>query len=377
MDIKKFAVAVTCLAFCICANIRIASADSPTLKDAFAGKFCVGAAISTSQIMGQEPAALHLVAQQFNTITSENVLKWAEIHPQPDRYNFEPADRYVKFGEQHHMFIVGHNLVWHNQTPSWVFEDESGKLLDGEALLQRMREHIHTVVGRYKGRINGWDVVNEAIDDDGSLRKSKWHEIIGDDYIEHAFQFAHEADPRAELYYNDYNEWQPQKRRAIKALVRRLKSKGIRIDGIGLQGHWGLHYPSVREMEAMFRDYGKLGAKLMITELDLSVLPDPQSSHGADISRTAELRQELNPYPDGLPTKMQQRLAARYKEIFRVFVEHADVLGRVTFWGIYDGHSWRNDWPVRGRTDYPLLFDRQLKPKRAFEAVIQTANLSR
>ncbi|HVT29376.1 MAG TPA: endo-1,4-beta-xylanase [Lacipirellulaceae bacterium] len=371
-------VVLSCSAICAAMAVCPAAvADPPTLKDAFAGKFRIGAAVSTPQIMGQEPAALQLVAKQFNTITPENLLKWAEIHPQPDEYNFAAADRYLKFGEQHQMFIIGHNLVWHNQTPPWVFEDGSGKPLRRDALLRRMRDHIHTVVGRYKGRINGWDVVNEAIDDDGSLRKSKWHDCIGDDYIEHAFQFAHEADPAAELYYNDYNEWQPQKRRAINALVRRLKSKGIRIDGIGLQGHWGLNYPSVREMEAMFDDYGKLGVKLMITELDVTILPDAQHYRGADITRTAALRGELNPFTTGLPPKMQQRLAERYRQIFRVIVAHSDAVDRVTFWGVHDGQSWRNDWPIRGRTDYPLLFNRQLKPKPAFEAVIQTANLNR
>src|SRR4051812_3417373 len=251
------------------------AADAPALKTVFAGNFRVGAALGTQQVMGDEPAALDLVVRQFNTITPENLMKWQEIHPQPSQYNFEPADRYVRFGEENKMFIVGHNLVWHNQTPTWVFEDAPGKPITRDALLNRLREHIQTIVGRYKGRINGWDVVNEAIDDDGSLRKTKWREIIGDDYIEAAFRFAHEADPQAELYYNDYNEWQETKRQSIKRLVKRLKSKGIRIDGIGLQGHWGLNYPSTREIEAMFEDYGKLGVKLMITELDITVLPDP------------------------------------------------------------------------------------------------------
>jgi endo-1,4-beta-xylanase len=348
------------------------AADAPALKTVFAGKFKVGAALGTQQVMGDEPAALDLVVRQFNTITPENLMKWQEIHPQPTQYNFEPADRYVQFGEEHKMFIVGHNLVWHNQTPAWVFEDESGKPLTRDALLKRLREHIQTIVGRYKGRINGWDVVNEGIDDDGSLRKTKWREIIGDDYIEAAFRFAHEADPKAELYYNDYNEWQPKKRQSIKVLVHRLKSKRIRIDGIGLQGHWGLNYPSPDETEAMFNDYGKLGVKLMITELDVTLLPDGESRRGADITQNIALRKELNPYAQGLPYEIEQKLARRFKEIFRSFARHADTIDRVTFWGIHDGNSWRNNWPVRGRLDYPLLFDRQLRPKAAFDSVVQT-----
>src|SRR5262249_36929451 len=214
--------------------------EHPTLSDALAKVFRVGAAISTDQAIGNEPRALELVAKQFNAITPENLLKWQEVHPEPKRYDFDAADKFVDFGQKHEMFVVGHNLVWHNQTPSWVFEDESGSPISREALIARMREHIQSVVGRYRGRINGWGGVNEGIADDGSMGKSKWQQIIGDDYLPMAFRFAQEADPNAELYYNDYNEWQPQKRRAIKKLVEELQSEKIRIDGIGLQGHWGL-----------------------------------------------------------------------------------------------------------------------------------------
>jgi endo-1,4-beta-xylanase len=351
----------------------VAAAELPTLKVAFADRFRVGAAIGTHQILGDDQAALELTAQQFNTVTPENLLKWQEVHPQPGQFNFEPADRFVEFGEQHGMFIVGHTLVWHNQTPDWVFQDDVGNPIDRETLLKRMSDHIHAVVGRYKGRIHAWDVVNEAIEDDGSMRKTKWQQIIGDDYIEKAFEFGHQADPQAELYYNDYNEWKPEKRRAIKQLVRRLQEKGIRIDGVGLQGHWGLNYPATDEINAMFADYGKLGKKLMITELDVTVLPDAQSHSGADITRNEALSGELNPYADELPDDIQQKLANRYAEIFELFVANAESLDRVTFWGVHDGHSWRNGWPVRGRSDHPLLFDRQYQPKPAFDVVIHAA----
>jgi endo-1,4-beta-xylanase len=349
------------------------AADPPALKDVFRGKFRVGAAVGTHQVTGDAPAELILVSKQFNTVTPENLLKWAEVHPEPETYNFEPADRFVGFGERHKMFIVGHTLVWHNQTPDWVFEDNSGKPLSRNELLKRMRDHIHAVVGRYKGQIHAWDVVNEAIDDDGSMRKTKWQQIIGDDYFEKAYQFAHEADPKAELYYNDYNEWKPEKRQGINKLIQQLRKKNIRIDGLGLQGHWGLGYPSTEEIETMFDDYGKLGLKLMITELDVTVLPDASQSRGADITRNEPLRKQLDPYSDALPAGRQKQLADRYGEFFRLFVKHADKIDRVTFWGVHDGHSWRNGWPVKGRHDYPLLFDRQLRPKAAFEAVIETA----
>jgi endo-1,4-beta-xylanase len=362
---------------------RHSAAQQVPLKEVFAEHFRVGAAIGTHQVLGSEPAALELVAREFNTITAENLLKWAEVHPEPQRYNFQPADDYVAFGEQHGMFIIGHTLVWHNQTPDWAFEGGNGKRLDRDTALARIREHIQSVVGRYKGRIHGWDVVNEAIDDDGTLRSGPvgvpgrrgepWHAAIGDDYIEKAFQYAHVADPDAELYYNDYNEWHPAKIAAISKLVRKLQSKGIRIDGLGLQGHWGMDYPTLAEIDHMLTEYGKLGVKLMITELDISVLPLPGQQTGADITQRAAHSDAMNPYSSGLPADKQQALAERYAAIFRLFVKHADKLDRVTFWGVHDGHSWRNDFPIRGRTDYPLLFDRQLRSKPALQALIQAA----
>jgi endo-1,4-beta-xylanase len=350
------------------------AAEPVALKDAFAGKFLIGAAIGTHQVMGAEPAAIELAARHFNTITPENLLKWAEVHPQLDEYNFDPPDKYVAFGQQHGMFIVGHTLVWHNQTPEWVFEDDAGQPVSREALIERMRSHIHTVVGRYKGKIGGWDVVNEAFEDDGSLRDSPWRRIIGDDYLELAFRFAHEADPQAEFYYNDYNEWHPGKRKAINRLARSFKAKGIRMDGIGMQGHWGLDYPSLPELEAMLSDYGKLGVKLMVTELDMNILPRVGAQTAAEVSATAQGSDALNPYAAGLPEERNKELANRYAALFAVLLKHHGKIDRVTMWGVHDGQSWLNNWPIRGRTAYPLLFDRQLQPKLAFDGVVRAAN---
>jgi endo-1,4-beta-xylanase len=357
-------------------------AEPSALKVEFKDKFRIGAAIGTHQVMGDEPESMKLVARHFNTITPENLLKWQEVHPEPEKYNFGPADAFVKFGEGNDMFIVGHTLVWHNQTPPWAFEGAGGKPLDRETALRRIKEHIETVVGRYRGRIDAWDVVNEAIDDNGKLRSGEvgppgrrgepWHAAIGDDYIERAFQYAHAADPEAELYYNDYNEWHPEKIAAISKLVKSMQAKGIRIDGIGLQGHWGMDYPAIEEIDHMLTEYGKLGVKLMITELDVSMLPPPGQNTGAEVSQRADGGDIQNPFPNGLPPDQQKELADRYAAIFRVFVKHADKIDRITFWGVHDGQSWRNDWPVRGRSDYPLLFDRQLQQKPAFEAVIDT-----
>jgi endo-1,4-beta-xylanase len=344
---------------------------APALKDVFAKDFFVGGALNYDQIYSTEPKETAIVTKHFSTITPENILKWARVHPEPNRYNFEPADKFVEFGEKNDMFIVGHTLVWHWQTPKWVFVDNANKPLTRDALLARMKDHIYTVVGHYKGRVKGWDVVNEALDDNGQLRKTKWLEIIGEDFIAKAFEYAHEADPDAELYYNDFDMCKPSKFAGVIRLVKDLQSKGIRIDGVGMQGHWDLDYPTPEELEAAILAYSQLGVKVMVTEMDVSVLPSAYGYRGADIAKKFELRKELNPYPDGLPAEMQEKLAKRYAELFSVFHKHADKISRITFWGVQDGNSWRNHWPIRGRTDYPLLFGRDCKPKPAFDAVIK------
>jgi endo-1,4-beta-xylanase len=370
------------LAFAAASIGACAADDIAALKVAFADDFRVGAAVSTAQVLGEEPAAMELVAGQFNTITPENLLKWSEVHPEPDIFDFAPADKYVQWGEKQGMFIVGHTLVWHNQTPEWAFAGKGDESLDRETALARLKEHICTVVGRYKGRIDGWDVVNEAIDDKGKFRSGPvgewpnrgepWHAAIGDDYVEHAFRFAHAADPDAELYYNDFNEWYPDKIDAVSKLVRDFQKKGVRIDGIGLQGHWGMDYPKLEEIDHMLAEYGKLGVKLMITELDINVIRRAEEGTDAEVTRNPGSRGGRNPYADGLPAEMQQELAERYAAIFRIFVKHREKLDRVTFWGVHDGQSWLNFMPPGGK-NYPLLFDRELQPKPAFKAVVRTA----
>ena len=222
--------------------IVLAAAIAPgqtlhALKDAYQGYFPNWGRVEPGAVRGTRPARDPIIAAQFNTISPENALKWGSIHPRVDGYEFGPADRYVAFGEKHKMFIVGHCLVWHSQTPRWVFQNDKGKPLTREALLDRMHEHIRTVVGRYKGRIGGWDVVNEALNEDGTMRQSPWFQIIGEDLSVKAFQFAHEADPQAELYYNDYSLENEAKRKGAVELIRKLKAAGAPITGIGLQGH--------------------------------------------------------------------------------------------------------------------------------------------
>lgn len=356
---------------------RAAVAPAATLKGAFRDAFRVGAAVNENQFSERDARAIALIKAQFNTITPENALKWESVHPRPGTYDFSAPDRYVAFGEKNGMFVIGHTLVWHSQTPRWVFQDANGKPVSRDTLLARMRDHIHTVVGRYKGRIKGWDVVNEALNEDGTLRRSPWLTIIGDDYIAKAFQFAHEADPAAELYYNDYSVENAAKRNGAVRLIAGLKAQGVPVAAIGLQGHDKMDWPTPAQQESTIVALARLGVKVNITELDVDVLPPAIQTRTADVGQRAELDPRTNPYTGGLPDAMQQALAARYAALFTVFVKHQDVIDRVTFWGVGDGDSWLNNWPVRGRVSYPLLFDRQDNPKPAFEAVVRTAHPAR
>lgn len=348
--------------------------DAPSgLKDVYADAFMIGTALNTRQIYEEDVNGVRLVEEHFNAITPENITKWSLIYPKPGEYNFEPADRFVEFGEKNGMHMVGHTLVWHSQVPDWVFKDEEGNFLDREALLERMRNHIHTVVGRYKGRFHAWDVVNEALNDDGTLRETHWYNIIGKDYLVKAFQYAHEADPDAELLYNDYSLENPAKREGAVRLIQYLQENGAPVTGIGTQGHWHIPSPSLEEIEKTITDFAALGIDVMVTELDIDVLPAAWNYSGADISRVAEMEDGLDPYTDGLPDDVQQELAQRYREIFELFLKHRDVITRVSFWGVTDGDNWKNNFPVRGRTNHPLLFDRDWQPKPAYYSVVEAA----
>ena len=344
-----------------------------TLKDAYQGSFKIGAALGQAIYTGSDAAGAALVKAQFNSITPENDLKWEKIHPTPQGFNFEPADRYVEFGEKNHMFIVGHCLIWHSQTPRWVFEDDKGNPVGREELLRRMHDHIAAVVGRYRGRVNGWDVVNEALNEDGTLRRSQWQRIIGDDYIAKAFEYAHEADPKAELYYNEYSLENEAKRKGGVELIRKLLAQGVPVMAVGLQGHYHMDWPDAENLDATIAAFAALGVKVNITELDLDILPAVVRGTSADVNQRAQATAASNPYTAGLPDEKQKELAARYAALFKVFLKHRDAITRVTFWGVTDRGSWLNNFPARGRTNYPLLFDREGKPKPAFDAVIAEA----
>lgn len=355
------------------AGTVVAASPNPTLKDAYRGIFLIGAAMDTAQIVGTDERARDIIINQFNSISPGNDLKWERIHPQPERYDFRVPDQYVDFGEEHHMYTVGHTLVWHSQTPAWVFYDGTGSLLTRERLLERLHDHIMKVVGRYKGRIRAWDVVNEAIGDDGQMRNSLWYRIAGEEYIAKAFQWAHEADPDAELIYNDYNIEMPYKRGAALALVRRLKAAGVPITTVGIQGHYLLNEPDLRYLDEAISEFARLGVKVAITELDIDVLPRPGAGVTADVSLRLAADPAYNPYVNGLPDAVQQQLAARYAQVFAIALKHRDVVDRITIWGVTDADSWHNNWPIPGRTAYSLLFDRNGRPKPAVAAIIQEA----
>jgi endo-1,4-beta-xylanase len=374
---RGFCLSTAALAFVVLASGAAMLAQSAagqagtveSLKSLAPKSLLIGAAINQRVGDGADAANAAIVETHFTTVTPENLLKWGPVHPEPARYNFEPADRYVAYGEQHGLAVIGHTLVWHQQTPRWVFAGESGGPADRETLLRRMREHISTVVGRYKGRVRGWDVVNEALDEDGTLRKTPWLDIIGEDFIAKAFEYAREADPNAELYYNDYNLWKPAKLQGAIRIVKKLKTQGLRVDAIGEQGHWLISEPPVPAIDAMLSEIEKAGFKAVITELDVDVLPRDEGMYGADLSKQQAYQASTNLYPTGLPDDVQVRLAQRYADIFRVFLKHRAHVGRVTFWGVTDATSWLNGFPIRGRVNYPLLFDRQGQPKPAFKAV--------
>lgn len=386
---------------------------APTLKDAYKHHFYIGAAINRAIATGeagygfrtleQVNKDIALTKEQFNQISPENDLKWSIIHPREgaDGYDFGPADAYVDFGLKNHMVIVGHTLVWHGQTPRWVFAGTTppantantsaqnpapsangvgadpggdrfgrgfsynGPLATREELLQRMRDHIHTVVGRYKGKIKVWDVVNEAIADGvpNLLRNSLWLRIIGPDYITKAFEYAHEADPHAILRYNDYGLESPAKRQKLITLIKELQAQKVPVMAIGTQTHISVSWPSSEEEDRALTDLETLGLPIHITELDMNSAQNGQRNNGADIANNAATTQ------GGLVDDANQRLADQYAALFKVFLKHKSVKV-VTFWGVNDGVSWR----ANGK---PLLFDNNDQPKPAFDAVIQAAKDTR
>jgi len=397
--------------------------SSVTIKDAYKDHFIVGAAINRTIATGtagrgnrtqeQVEGDVALVIKHFNQVSPENDLKWQLVHPTagPDGYNWAPADAFVEFGSKNNMYLVGHTLVWHGQTPNWVFQgtappatetttptaaaevkqqegDTANRGAEGDAarrgrgrrggrgrgltgppatreeLLQRMRDHIHAVVGRYKGKIKSWDVVNEALaDGDGEevLRDSFWRQIIGDDFIAKAFQYAHEADPDCILRYNDYGLENANKRRKLITLIKQLKEQGVPVHAIGTQAHLNVSTASFERMDEALTEMATLGLPIHVTELDINTARGGQRNPGGDVAGAAAAAQ------GGVVDDASERLAKAYEGTFKAFVKHKNHVKLVTFWGANDDVSW-----LRGGR--PLLFDGNNQPKPAYDAVIRTAN---
>ena len=342
-----------------------------TLADATKGKFLLGVAVSMQQINGNNPIESVLIAKEFSAIVPENCMKPQLIEPEENKFYWDDADKFVALAEKNKQVVTGHCLIWHSQIGRWKFVDSTGKDVSPEVLKERMRNHILKVVGRYKGRIKGWDVVNEAFEDNGKYRNSKFYKILGKDFIKYAFQFAHEADPNAELYYNDYNVENPAKCDGIVQLVRELKEAGCRIDAVGSQSHMHINTPTIEATETSFKKLKNAGVHILITEWDISILPSPYS--GANVSANFKYSKEMDPYREVVPDSNQQKWNKRMLDMFGLFLKYSDVVDRVTVWGLNDAGTWLNGFPIRGRKDYPLLFDRNNKRKPIVNEMIKMA----
>ncbi len=342
------------------------------LKDAFKDRFLMGTAISPRSFEMEGYQAL--VKREFNAITAVNDFKWERIQPEEGKFEFGWPDQFVEFGQAKGMCCVGHVLVWHSQCPDWVFMN-GDKPASKALVAKRMENHIGSVVERYKGKLQVWDVVNEAVDFSNNgpsangWRKSKWLETMGPEFVDRSFHLAHEADPKAELLYNDYEMQNPGRRDFVVNMIKDFKKRGVPIHGVGMQGHVHLGRPSIEAIDAAITAYATEGMKVHITELDVDVLPMDNKLWGADIATRMEYRNQLDPYTEGLPAEIEQRLTQRWVDLFELFIKHQDSIERVTTWGSHDAESWKNWFPIPRRTNYPLLFDREMKPKRAVEAI--------
>ena len=354
------------LAVILCLHGVCVEAQEPaTLKSAFGKWFDVGTAIPGPELT---PAEQTLLLKNFTNVTPEGCMKPPPTEPQEGKFTFGAADAFVAFAQTHGLKVNGHTLVWHHQCPGWYFVD-GDKPAGQELVLQRMRDHITTEVSRYRGKVFSWDVVNEALDDGKEyLRRDQWLASAGPGYLAEAYKAAQKADPAAELYYNDYGIESPRKRANALRLIHELKAAGARLDGIGIQGHWQLDKIPYQDIEDSIIAFHHEGLKVMITELDVDMVP--RAKGGADASDKDHAVDD--PYAQGIPAEKLARQAEQYARLFALFRKHADQIARVTFWGLDDGRSWLNSWP-RKRTNYPLLWDRNLEPKPAFAAVIGEA----
>lgn len=348
-------------------NIQSVKAQNATasLKEVFRNDFLIGTAMDVQQVEEKDTAGDRLIRQQFNAVTPENIMKADVIEPSWNTFNFDLADKLVAYAQKNNIKVNAHNLIWHSQLPSFMHHIQSV-----DSVKQYFENHITTAASRYDVKVYSWDVVNEALNEDGTLRNSIFLQKLGPDYIVEAFRLAQKASPHSKLYYNDYNIEQPKKRAGAVALIKKIQAAGVRIDGVGIQGHWRADDVPMNDIEQSIKEFSALGIEVMFTELDLGVLRNPWDNATADVSATVKGDSTMNPYANGLPDSVEQIQAKAYADLFELFLKYKTNISRITFWGVNDGQSWLNDWPIRGRTNYPLLFDRNFQPKPAFDSVI-------
>jgi len=358
------------IAFTVCVVHHYAmSQTTPSLKETFKNDFLIGAAMNAQQIEERDAVSDSLIKKQFNAATPENVMKAEIIHTAWNTYNFDLADKLVAYAAKNNINVNAHTLIWHSQLSRFMYG-----MKDADSVKQYFENHITTVAKHYDGKVYSWDVVNEALNEDGTLRKSIFLDKLGDNYIVEAFRLAQKASPHSKLYYNDYNIEQPKKRAGAIAIIKKIQAAGVRIDGVGIQGHWRADNVPFADIEESIKEFSALGIEVMFTELDLGVLKNPWDNNTADVSATAKNDASMNPYANGLPDSIAQIQSKAYADLFKLFLKYKKTVTRITFWGVNDGQSWLNGWPIPGRTNYPLLFDRNFKPKPAFYSVIKTAS---
>lgn len=362
-----------------------------TLKDAYRDYWYTGISVNqwqvkadltgtnvhnvTGQVSNDQTSDWPVIVDNFNFVVAENCMKCEVIHPEEGIYDFTLADQFVDKARAAGMRILGHCLIWHSQCAPWFHYDEQGNLVSPEVLKKRMREHIFTIVNHFRGRIDAWDVVNEAFEDDGTPRKSLFYQILGSDYIPLAFQYAHEADPTAELYYNDFSMNKATKVEDVANFFRPLIKQGLPITAIGMQGHMILEDNTdnrlIKQYEHSIETIASLGIPTFFSELDISVLPNPYGFSGANVSDQFAYRPEMDPYIKGLSKEKTLELEQFWVDFYRMLISHHEDIIRVNFWCLNDANSWRNDFPINGRTDYATLFDRQSKPKPFVKKLIE------
>ncbi|PTB92538.1 1,4-beta-xylanase [Marivirga lumbricoides] len=361
--INSLAIGLLCagsLYFTQCSSVSEEKEQSANgLHEYYSGYFPIGVAVSPRAL--EDSAQSALILREFNSMTPENVMKAGPIHPSPNQYNWGPADAVSNYAKENDLKLRGHALVWHQQYPGWFFKDENGDQISKDTLYARMKSHITEVVNRYKDVIYAWDVVNEAVSDNSDFvyrQESPYYQIAGEEYLAKAFEFAHAADPQAKLFYNDYNAARPEKVDRIYTLVKKLKDAGVPIHGVGIQGHWSIFEPSEKDLRYAIDKYASLGLDVQITELDVSIYPWEKERRAMKPGESDEFTNEL-----------EEKQLKQYDMFFHVFRDYKETLTGVTFWNISDQYTWLDTYPVEGRKNYPLLFDQELKPKKAYYKV--------